>query len=92
MAEKETPLAAVLGRLLTAPDHWVTFTDSYLGALDEVTARSSSAARGRSATTSRDERTADLAAWHALLLDRLPGHRDYRALAQEIGAPVRDRA
>jgi hypothetical protein len=35
-AEKETPLAAVLARMLRVPDMWVGFTDAYLAALDQV--------------------------------------------------------
>ena len=36
MAEKETPLAVPLARLLTTPDMWRTFAESYLEALDAV--------------------------------------------------------
>jgi hypothetical protein len=34
VAEKETPLAVPLARLLTTPDMWRTFAESYLEALD----------------------------------------------------------
>ncbi len=144
VSEKETPLAVVLERMLTVPDHWIAFTDAYLEALDQVAANSSaSSARRQASTASRDHRTRELAAWHAMLLDRLfgseaedrldrlashpalggpdlaylqaqlarrrghleaarrlvtgalaqlPGHRDYLALANEIGAPLPERA
>ncbi|MDA8039292.1 MAG: hypothetical protein M0Z69_09065 [Actinomycetota bacterium] len=73
--EQETSLTVVLERLLTVPDHWVTFTDGYLEALDQVAARTSGASSspGRSFNASPDQRTGDLAEWHAILLDRLFG-------------------
>ena len=70
---KETTLAVVLARMLTAPDMWVQFTDRYLDALDAVEASTSSntkAPRG-SADRSRAGRSEALAGWHVLLLDRL---------------------
>jgi hypothetical protein len=75
VGEKETSLASVLARMLPAPDMWVGFTDRYLDALDRV-ARDDSARPSRTWTPmdrSRDRRTADLAEWHRLLLDRLVG-------------------
>jgi len=73
--EKETSLAAVLERLLTAPDMWVTFVDRYLEALDAVTVRDAATARhGRhSSDRGREQRAGDLAEWHLLLLGRLSG-------------------
>jgi hypothetical protein len=75
VSEKETSLASVLAQMLAAPDAWVGFTDSYLDALDRLTR----AAPARSSRVwpptdrDRDRRTADLAEWHRLLLDRLVG-------------------
>jgi hypothetical protein len=143
--EQETSLVVVLERLLTVPDHWVTFTDRYLDALDDVAARSAAKTTSRrgSPDQGRERRTDNLAGWHLALLDRLfggdaedrlvrlaahsalggpdlayfqaqllrrrgdlatarrlvgdalgrlPGHRDYLALAKEIDAPLPDRA
>jgi hypothetical protein len=143
--EQETSLAVVLERLLTVPDHWVTFTDRYLDALDDVGARSAARTTSRRGAPDqgRERRADDLAEWHLTLLDRLfgsdaedrldrlathpalggpdliyfgaqlsrrrgdlaaarrsvgdaldrlPGHRDYLALANEIDAPLPDRA
>jgi len=67
-AEKETPLATVLARMLQPPDTWVGFTDAYLAALDQIAGASAAPRRiGRS----RDQRTEALAAWHLLLLEHL---------------------
>jgi hypothetical protein len=63
--QKEVSLASVLARKLEAPDMWVTFADHYLDALDQA-----SGVRD----FERDQRTADLAEWHGLLLDRLPDY------------------
>jgi uncharacterized protein YfiM (DUF2279 family) len=143
--EQETSLVVVLERLLTVPDHWVTFTDRYLDAIDDVAVRSAAKAHSRrpAPDQGREQRTDNLAGWHLTLLDRLfggdsedrldriaahpalggpdlayfqaqlstrrgdlatarrlvgdaldrlPGHRDYLALAKEIYAPLPDRA
>jgi hypothetical protein len=60
VADKETPLAVPLARLLTTPDMWRTFAESYLAALKGTSYR-------------RKERTDDLAAWHEMLVDRFAG-------------------
>jgi hypothetical protein len=65
IAEQETSLAGVLARKLRAPDMWVTFADHYLDALDRA---------GATRDFERDQRTADLAEWHGLLLERLPDY------------------
>ena len=65
IAEKETSLAGLLARKLEASDMWVAFADRYLDALDQV---------GGTTNFDRDRRTGDLAEWHGLLLDRLPGY------------------
>jgi len=141
---QETSLAVVLERLLTVPDRWITFTDRYLDALDDVAGRNSAKAPSRQRATDqgRERRTGNLAGWHLTLLDRLfggsaedrldrlaahpalggpdlayfqaqlsrhrgdpatarrlvgdaldrlPGHRDYLALAKQIDAPLPDR-
>ena len=76
--EKETALCVPLARLLTTPDMWRRFTESYLGALDT----SGRADLGRPRTMygnfdetryRRHERTKDLAAWNGMLLDRFAG-------------------
>ena len=78
VAEKETPLAVPLARLLTTPDMWRTFAESYLEAL-EVAGR---ADPGRPRTgygtfdeTSylRKDRADDLSTWHEMLIDRFTG-------------------
>ena len=75
VSAKETLLAVVLERLLTAPDHWITVTDRYLDALDDVAAGSAAKAtsRRRAPDQSRNQRTGNLAVWHLTLLDRLFG-------------------
>jgi hypothetical protein len=75
VSQKETSLASVLARMLPAPDMWAGFTDRYLDALDRV-AREDPARPSRTwppMDRSRDRRTAELAEWHRLLLDRLVG-------------------
>lgn len=71
--EKETMLAEVLAGMLQVPDAWVGFADRYLDALDRA-AVGDSGHRGRArqpASRGREQRTAELAEWHLLLLDRL---------------------
>jgi hypothetical protein len=84
ISEKETQLAHVLARLLVTPDAWVDFTDRYLEALDRLAPAPHAQApgRGRLASSSafdesayrRAGRTAALATWHGMLLDRLPDY------------------
>jgi hypothetical protein len=75
VSQKEISLASVLAQMLPAPDMWVGFTDRYLDALDRLArdapARSNHA--WRPTGQDRDRRTAALAEWHRLLLDRLIG-------------------
>jgi hypothetical protein len=73
VAEKETPLAVPLAQLLTTPDMWRTFAESYLDALDA--AGHEDPKRPRTVYGSfnetrhrRRERTGDLATWHEMLL------------------------
>jgi hypothetical protein len=73
VSEKETSLASVVARMLPAPDTWVGFADRYLDALDRL-ARDAPATPNRAwrpTGRDRDQRTAALAEWHRLLLDRL---------------------
>jgi len=76
LSEREVTLASVLGRMLRAHDAWEQFTDCYLGALDEMVRRSpTNSMRPTSGSDGRrpEERTAALAEWNRLLLDRLHG-------------------
>jgi hypothetical protein len=75
VSQKEISLASVLAQTLPALDAWVGFADRYLDALDQV-ARNDSARPKRAWQPTgyeRDRRTADLAEWHGLLLERLIG-------------------
>ncbi len=75
VSQKETSLASVLAQMLAAPDMWVGFTDRYLDALDRL-ARDAPTTPNRAWRPrghDRDRRTAALAEWHHLLLDRLIG-------------------
>jgi hypothetical protein len=78
VAERETPLAVPLARLLATPDMWRTFTESYLQALQD--AGRADPGRPRTVYGTVDEtsyrrkaRTDDLAAWHEMLIDRFAG-------------------
>ncbi|MGH3192641.1 MAG: hypothetical protein ACRDPY_28975 [Streptosporangiaceae bacterium] len=76
--EIETALAVPLARLLTTPDMWRTFAESYLDALDaagRADPRRPRAVYGSFDETRfrRRERAKDLAAWHEMLLDRFAG-------------------
>ncbi len=75
LSEKETSLASVLAQMLAAPDMWAGFADRYLDALDQL-ARDAPAPPNRAwrpTGQDREQRTAALAEWHRLLLDRLIG-------------------
>ena len=61
VAERETPLAQVLARLLVAPESWSTAAERYFDALGETSGR------GRRA------RGADLAEWNSVLIGHLAG-------------------
>jgi len=75
ISQKETSLTQVLASMLQVPDAWLGFADRYLEALDRLAggqpARTSRS--WQSADWDRDQRTAALAEWHVLLLDRLTG-------------------
>jgi hypothetical protein len=76
VAEKETALGIPLARILTTPDMWRTFAESYLAALDaagRTAPKRSGIMYGSSgfdeSRYQRQERAQNLAAWHELLLD-----------------------
>jgi hypothetical protein len=61
--------------MLPAPDAWVGFANRYLDALDRLAPKASARPdrAWRPTGRDRDRRTAALAEWHRLLLDRLIG-------------------
>lgn len=77
--EKECSLASVLAPMLPIPDTWVSFADHYLEALDHAGAQDAARPRRVSGFISdrdwtREQRTANLAEWHLLLLERLTAY------------------
>ena len=93
VAEKETPLAVPLARLLTAPDMWRTFAESYLEALDA--AGRADPKRPRTVYGTLDEtrhrrrqRTGDLAAWHEMLFERFAGTPEDDLLDRLVASPA----
>ena len=93
VAEKETPLAVPLARLLTTPDMWRTFAESYLEALDA--AGRADPKRPRTVYGTFDEtrqrrrqRTDDLATWHEMLLDRFAGTPEDDLLDRLVVSPA----
>jgi hypothetical protein len=91
VAEKETSLAVPLARLLTTPDMWRTFAESYLEAL-EAAGRSDPKQRrtgygGCDETSYRRRRRADdLAEWHEMLLERFAGALEEDELLDQLVA------
>jgi hypothetical protein len=73
VSEKETSLASVLAAMLPAYDMWAGFADRYLDALDQVARDEPARPKHAWRTTGwdREQRSADLAEWHSLLLQRL---------------------
>ena len=93
VAEKETPLAVPLARLLTTPDMWRTFAESYLEALEAAGRADPKRPRtvyGTFDETSywRKERADDLAAWHEMLLDRFAGTPEDELLDRLVASPA----
>ena len=93
VAEKETPLAVPLARLLTTPDMWRTFAESYLEALEaagRADPRRPRTVYGTFDETSyrRKERADDLAAWHEMLLDRFAGTPEDELLDRLVASPA----
>jgi hypothetical protein len=74
---KETSLAGVIAGMLRTPEMWIEFAEHYLDSLDQA-GRNAAQSRhmSRRDDFDREQRTAALAEWHALLLDRL---LDYEA-------------
>jgi hypothetical protein len=71
--DKEVSLASMIAGMLATPDKWIAFANRYLDALDQIAENSPSGTKrpGRSQHAVRRERTAALARWHRLLLDKL---------------------
>ena len=93
VAQEETPLAVPLAQLLTTPDMWRTFAESYLGALEaagRADPRRPRTVYGTFDETSyrRKERADDLAAWHEMLLDRLAGTPGDELLDRLVASPA----
>jgi hypothetical protein len=91
--EKETALCVPLARLLTTPDMWRRFAESYLEALDAAGRTDPGRPRtvcGSSGETRyrRRERAKDLAAWHGMLLDRFSGAPEDELLDQLAVSPA----
>ncbi len=90
VSEAEMSLANVLARMLLVTDMWIGFADRYLAALDQV-ARDDAVRpkRGwRPPGWERKERTANLAEWHLLLLDRLKFSETEDRLDRLMGHPA----
>lgn len=94
LAEKETSLASVLGRMLRAPDAWSAFADCYLDALDQIARAEVAKPASRpsygypESDYRRSDRTRDLAEWHSLLLERLAGSEAEDLLDRLAGHPA----
>ena len=72
---KETSLAAVLDRMLSVHDAWVTFARQYEEALDALADQTTTRSRRERYSTERGpkDRASNLSEWHSMLLDRLWG-------------------
>jgi len=94
LADKETSLASVLGRMLRAPDAWTVFADCYLDALDQIARAATARPTSRQSYSDpdsdyrRSDRTRDLAAWHSMLLERLAGSEADNRLDRLAGHPA----
>jgi hypothetical protein len=93
VAQKETPLAVPLAQLLTTPDMWRAFTESYLEALDSAGRADPRQPRTgygtfNEASYRRKERAGDLAAWHEMLLDRFTGTPEDELLDRLAASPA----
>jgi len=94
VAEQETSLASVLAPTLRAADMWTGFTQHYVDALDQVARDEANAPRQPWRTDGWDRRwrTGNLAEWHAMLLDRLPGTEGEHLLDRIATHPALDGA
>jgi hypothetical protein len=93
VAERETPLAVPLARLLTTPDMWRTFTESYLKALEAAGRADSKRPRTIYGTLDeagyrREQRAGELATWHEMLLDRFAGTPEDELLDRLAASPA----
>lgn len=89
IAEKETSLASVLARMMPVIDMWIGFADRYLGALDQVAGDDKKPKESwRRTGRDREERSANLAEWHRLLIDRLTGSEAEDRLDGLAGHPA----
>jgi hypothetical protein len=94
LAEKETSLASVLGRMLRVPDAWTSFADCYLDALDQIARAEAAKPASRPAYSypdpdyGRSARTRNLAEWHSLLLEHLAGSEAEYRLDRLAGHPA----
>jgi hypothetical protein len=93
IAEKETPLAIPLARLLRTPDMWRTFAEAYLEALDA--AGRADPGRPRTVWGTFDEtlhlrrqRAGDLAAWHEMLVEQFAGTPEDSLLDRLADSPA----
>jgi hypothetical protein len=91
--DKETALAVPLAGLLTTPDMWRAFAESYLDALDAA-GRADPEPRGTryggldETTYLRRQRTTNLAAWHYELLERFAGTPEDELLDRLVVSPA----
>src|SRR5579859_92264 len=96
LRQKETALADVLTRMLTAPDMWAGFAQRYLTALDEADRRDGTARNrswygsGSERRWERKQRAENLAAWNLELLDRLDGPGTGHLLDKLVAHPALD--
>jgi hypothetical protein len=93
VAEKEMPLAVLLAPLLTTPDVWRMFAESYLTALDAAGRADPNRPRTVYGTFDetrhrRRQRTGDLAAWHEMLLERFAGTPEDHLLDRLVASPA----
>jgi hypothetical protein len=93
VAEKETPLAVPLARLLTTPDMWRTFAESYLEALDAAGRADPNRPRTVYGTFDetglrRRQRTGDLAAWHEMFFERFASTPEEDLLDRLVASPA----
>lgn len=71
ISEKETTLAHVLSGMLTIPDNWTAFAERYLEALDRAASGDTRDRTRRPGDFASSDRAANLAEWHAILVQRL---------------------
>ncbi len=69
--EKEMTLATVISGMLSIPDNWMTFAGHYLDALDHAMGGDTRSRTWPTGDFARKQRAADLAEWHAILIQQL---------------------